>query len=124
MYIYRSYYKNKLGGPFFWTTLYTDYVVWHGGSGALVDDFFNGGGGDRQQEKHLGREQATQYRPNVWEKSPPQSHMGRARPYRHVGECTLPLRVLAVACTMRNEALRSVAYRYGTVTIYINFAHH
>jgi len=23
MYIYRSYYKNKLGGPFFWNTLYT-----------------------------------------------------------------------------------------------------
>ena len=23
VYIYRSYYKNKLGGPFFWTTLYT-----------------------------------------------------------------------------------------------------
>jgi len=21
VYIYRSYYKNKLGGPFFWTTL-------------------------------------------------------------------------------------------------------
>jgi len=23
VYIYRSYYKNKLGGPFFWNTLYT-----------------------------------------------------------------------------------------------------
>ena len=22
VYIYQSYYKNKLGGPFFWTTLY------------------------------------------------------------------------------------------------------
>jgi len=29
-----------------------------------------------------------------------QSHLGRARRYSHVGECTLPLRVLAVACTM------------------------
>jgi len=26
MYIYRSYYKNKLGGPFFWTTLYITYI--------------------------------------------------------------------------------------------------
>jgi len=47
--------------------------------------------------------------------SPPQSHLGRARRYPHVGECTVPLRVLAVACTMRNEALRSVAGRYGTL---------
>ena len=31
----------------------------------------------------------------------------------HVGECTVPLHVLAVACTMRNEALRSVTGRYG-----------
>jgi len=26
VYIYRSYYKNKLGGPFFWTTLYSVYT--------------------------------------------------------------------------------------------------
>ena len=38
--------------------------------------------------------------------SPPQSHLGRARRYPHVGKCTFPLHVLAVACTMRNEALR------------------
>jgi len=30
------------------------------------------------------------------------SHIGRARRYPHVGECTLPLRVLAVACTAYN----------------------
>jgi len=47
--------------------------------------------------------------------SPPRSNLGRARPYLHVGECTLPLRVLAVACTMHNEALRSVTGRYGTL---------
>jgi len=35
-----------------------------------------------------------------------QSHFGRARRYPHVGECTLPLRVLAVACTRRKEAFR------------------
>jgi len=59
----------------------------------------------------------------------------------HVGECTLQLCVLGVACTMRNEvlwgvtehygALRdvterygSVTKRYGTVTENIDFAHH
>ena len=26
--------------------MYADYVVWNGGSGGLVDDFFNGVGGD------------------------------------------------------------------------------
>jgi len=25
VYIYRSYYKNKLGGPFFWNTLYVKF---------------------------------------------------------------------------------------------------
>ena len=63
--------------------------------------------------------------------------------YPHVVECTLPLRVLAlaVACTMRNEALRVVTVRYGsvadrygtlwerdrpygTLTENIDFAHH
>ena len=48
--------------------------------------------------------------------SPPQSHLGRACCEPHVGECTLPLRVLAVACTMRNEALQSVTGRYVSVT--------
>ena len=45
----------------------------------------------------------------------PTSHLEKACPYPHFGECTLPLRVLAVACTMRNEALRSVTGRYGTL---------
>ena len=70
--------------------------------------------------------------------------MGRARRYPHVGECTLPLCVLAVHCTMRNvmkllqnvtgaeccrryenvtEALRMVTERYRTVTNYVDFAH-
>jgi len=30
--------------------------------------------------------------------SPPQSNLGRVRRYPHVGEYTLPLRVLAVQC--------------------------
>jgi len=47
--------------------------------------------------------------------SPPQSNLGRARRYPHVGECTVPLRVLAVACTVRMEALRIVTGRYGTL---------
>ena len=37
--------------------------------------------------------------------SPPQSHLGRARRYPHVGECTLPLRVLAVYNAQRHEAV-------------------
>ena len=41
-------------------------------------------------------------------KSPPQSHVGRACHYLHIGECTLPLRVLAVACTMHNKSLQNV----------------
>jgi len=45
-----------------------------------------------------------------------QSHLGRVRRYPHVGECTLPLRVSAVACTMRNEALRIITGRYRSVT--------
>jgi len=55
--------------------------------------------------------------------SPPRSHLGRAHHYFHLGECTVPLCVLAVACTMHNEALqgltehyRRVADHYGTVT--------
>jgi len=58
-----------------------------------------------------------------------QSHLGRVRRYPRLGECTLPLHVLDVACTMRNEALRDVtgalrglmerngsdADRYGTL---------
>jgi len=48
--------------------------------------------------------------------------LGRARRYPHVGECTVPLRVLAVACTVHNETLRkrygalwNVMERYGSV---------
>jgi len=37
------------------------------------------------------------------------NHLGRARLYPHIRECTLPLCVLAVVCTMRNEVLRSIA---------------
>jgi len=40
--------------------------------------------------------------------------MGRARRYSYVGECTLPLCVLAIACTVRTEALRGVAERYAS----------
>jgi len=51
--------------------------------------------------------------------SPPHSHLGRARRYPHLGECTLPLRLLAVTCTMLNEALRkryrTLRERYGTL---------
>jgi len=46
---------------------------------------------------------------------PPQSHLGRARRYPHVGEYTFPLFVLAVACTMCNKALRIVTRRYRTL---------
>jgi len=66
--------------------------------------------------------------------SPPQSHLGRACRYPDVGECTVPLRVLAVASIMRNEALwsvtgryRSITGRYGTLQSFtenIDFAHH
>jgi len=38
--------------------------------------------------------------------SPPQSYLGTARHYPHVGKCTLPLHVLAVEYTMHNEALQ------------------
>ena len=41
---------------------------------------------------------------------------GVLRRYPHVGECTLPLRVLAVARTMHYEALRGVTGRYWSVT--------
>jgi len=51
--------------------------------------------------------------------SPPQSYLGRAHCYPHIGECTVPLRVLAVACTVHNEALwkhyGSIAHRYKTL---------
>ena len=40
--------------------------------------------------------------------------MGTARRYPIVEEYTVPLRVLAVACTMRNEALRDVMGAYVT----------
>jgi len=47
--------------------------------------------------------------------SPPQSHLGTVRCYPHIGECTLPLCVLAVVWTMRNEVLRSIMGRYGSI---------
>jgi len=51
--------------------------------------------------------------------SPPQGHLGRAHRNSHIGECTLPLCVLAVACTMHNKTLygvlRDVMEHYGTV---------
>jgi len=40
--------------------------------------------------------------------SPTQSHLGRVRHYPRVRECTLPLHVLAVACTMCNKALWNI----------------
>jgi len=48
--------------------------------------------------------------------SPPQSHLGRARHDPHVRECTLSLRVLAVACTMRNKLLQNVTEALQIVT--------
>jgi len=64
----------------------------------------------------------------------PQSHLGRVHRYPQVREWTLLLHVLAVACTMRNQALWNVVdhygmlwhsyARYGTVTENIDFAHH
>ena len=33
--------------------MYAYYAVWDGGSGGLVDDFFNGGGREPQQEGTL-----------------------------------------------------------------------
>ena len=64
--------------------------------------------------------------------SPPQSYLRRVHCYPHVCGCTLPLCVLAVACTMHNEALtkrcaslwnviecyrmlQSIAGHYGTL---------
>jgi len=58
----------------------------------------------------------------AWCNKSSQSHLGRARRYPHVGEWTVPLCVIAVACTMHNEALWSiteslwgVAEHYGTL---------
>jgi len=45
----------------------------------------------------------------------PQSHLGRARRYPHVGECTLPLRVLAVQCVTLQNYYRTLLKRYGSV---------
>jgi len=44
--------------------------------------------------------------------SPPQSYLGRAHHYPHIGECTLSLRVLAVTCTMHYKVLRK---HYGAL---------
>jgi len=40
--------------------------------------------------------------------------MGRPHHYLHVGECILPLHVLAVACTISNKALQK---HYGMLWI-------
>jgi len=54
-------------------------------------------------------------------KSSPKS-FGKSASLPHVGECTLSLCVLAVACIMRNKALQK---RYGGVTkSYGSAAHH
>jgi len=53
-------------------------------------------------------------RAHIIDKSSAKS-FGNSASLLHVGECTLPLFVLAVACAMRNEALRSVTGRYGTL---------
>jgi len=49
--------------------------------------------------------------------SPPQSHLRRARRYPHVGECTVPLPVLAVGlqCTTLRNCYGTLLKRYGTV---------
>jgi len=47
--------------------------------------------------------------------SPPQSHLGRACCCPHDSECTLPLCVLAVVCT-----LHYVTKRYGSVMITVD----
>jgi len=75
--------------------------------------------------------------PVLFRTSPPHSHLTRVCRYPHVRECTLPLPVLAVACTMRNQALsytalrnvsehygalRDVMKRYGTDTETIDYA--
>jgi len=43
---------------------------------------------------------------------------GKSASLLHVGECTLPLCVPAVACTICNEALWSIMGRYGSITRY------
>jgi len=48
-------------------------------------------------------------------KSSPKSFGKSASLPPYVGEYTLSLRMLAVTCTMRNEALRSVTEHYGTL---------
>ena len=55
------------------------------------------------------------------ETSPPQSHLGRVRRYPTWRmQCTLPLRVLAVGCTMCNEALRK-RYDYDWPFCLLNY---
>jgi len=50
--------------------------------------------------------------------SPPLSHLGRERRYPDVGkmgECTLPLRVLAVQCATLRNCYGTLLKRYGNV---------
>jgi len=47
-------------------------------------------------------------RPAPLRTNPPQNHLGRVHHYPRVGECTLLLCVLPVACTMRKEALWNI----------------
>jgi len=57
--------------------------------------------------------------------SPPQSHLGRVCRYPQVGECTLPLHVLAVVCTVHNETLQDVmGALQGVTECYGSIAHH
>jgi len=48
--------------------------------------------------------------------SPPQSHLGRARHYCHIGQCTLPLHVLAIQCAMLRNSYRTLLKHYGSIT--------
>jgi len=75
---------------------------------------------DRLQSRHAAIKYIQESRHHLSVQLPmeqvlPQSHLGTARRYPHLGECTLPLHTLAVACTMRNEALRTLRERYGAL---------
>jgi len=78
---------------------------------------------ETQNIKHKPRLTSIKKKPktkpaNTTVASSPQSNLGRVCCYPHIEECTLPLCVLALACTMCDEALQNVtgALRssYGT----------
>ena len=48
--------------------------------------------------------------------TPPQSNLGRAHHYPHVGECTLPLRVLAVQCATLWNCYGTLLKHHGSIT--------